>query len=352
MAAPRARRGYLDWLRGVAVLIMIQAHVIDSWTAGPSRGSPEFGWTLIVGGMGAPLFLFLAGISVALSTASKARRSDVPSAAKAVARRGLEIFGLAFLFRLQSWVLSGGPARMLLRVDILNIMGPSIAAAAVVWGLLRSTRARFVGFAAIALAIGLLTPPVRAAGGLAVLPDPLEAYIRPFPVLSNFVVFPWAGFLFAGAAVGVLIETQTTRSAESRLQAALALAGASLVAGAYAGSHLPSVYSGSSFWTSSPSYFGIRTGILVLAVAAAYGWERRAERQRWSPLQQMGRTSLFIYWIHVEMVYGDMSASLHRALSLGQAWAGFAVFTLLMLGVSMAKDRIVGGYRARSVERR
>lgn len=345
MAGPRARRGYLDWLRGVAVLIMIQAHVIDSWTAAPFRASSEFGWTLIVGGMGAPLFLFLAGISVALSASSKARRGDVRSARRAVMRRGLEIFVLAFLFRLQSWVLSGGSARMLLRVDILNIMGPSIVAAAAVWGTLRSARARFAAFAVTALAIGLLTPLVRAAGWLAALPDPVEAYVRPFPVLSNFVVFPWAGFLFAGAAVGVLIERQTPGKPETRLQAALAVAGAAILASSFAGSYLPSVFAGSSFWTSSPSYFGIRTGILVLTVVLAFLWERRSARQPWSPLQQLGRTSLFIYWIHVEMVYGRMSAPLHRSLSLGEAWAGFAVFTVVMLGVSLTKDHVVSRVR-------
>ena len=59
-------------------------------------------------------------------------------------RRGLWIFGLAFLFRVQAWVLGWAPPRTLLKVDILNIMGPSIAAAAALWGAFRSTRARVV----------------------------------------------------------------------------------------------------------------------------------------------------------------------------------------------------------------
>ena len=43
-------------------------------------------------------------------------------------RRGWQIFGLAFLFRLQSYVLSGFQnAVSLLKVDILNIMGPAMA---------------------------------------------------------------------------------------------------------------------------------------------------------------------------------------------------------------------------------
>ena len=102
------RRGYLDWLRGVAVLIMIEAHLFDSWTGEPDRQTPPFALAMIVGGLGAPLFLFLAGVSVPLSGAAKLRRTgDVREAAAGIVRRGLQIFGLAFLFRIQAWILGG-----------------------------------------------------------------------------------------------------------------------------------------------------------------------------------------------------------------------------------------------------
>ena len=89
MSGSAGRRTYLDLLRGVAVLIMIEAHVIDSWTRLADRGSAAFGRSLILGGFGAPLFLFLAGVSVALSASSKARRhGDEDQAAVAVEKRG------------------------------------------------------------------------------------------------------------------------------------------------------------------------------------------------------------------------------------------------------------------------
>jgi uncharacterized membrane protein len=353
MAGARPRRGYLDWLRGIAVLIMIQAHVIDSWTAEPFRHSREYGWAVILGGFGAPLFLFLAGVSVALSATSKARRTgSVSAAAGAVAGRGVQIFGLAFLFRFQSWLLSGGPASALLRVDILNILGPAIAAAAGLWGAVKTTRGRVIAFGGAATAVALVTPPIRAAGWLSALPDPVEGYIRPIPGLTNFVLFPWVGFAFAGALAGVLIETTRTRESEKRLNRVLGVAGAMLVAVAFAGSYLPSIYENSSFWTSSPTYFAIRAGILTLAVALAYAWERRSDGAGWSPLQQLGRTSLFIYWIHVEMVYGRLSEPLHRSLSFGQAWFALAGFALLMLGVSTAKERLASLFGVRAVARR
>ena len=130
-------------LRGVAVLIMIEAHVIDSWTRPPIAASRAFGESLILGGFGAPLFLFLAGIGVVMSAGSKARRSGDPRAAasRAVQKRGLQIFALAFVFRFQSYVLGHAPAWTMLKVDILNIMGPAMIAAAALWALGRGPRA-------------------------------------------------------------------------------------------------------------------------------------------------------------------------------------------------------------------
>ena len=61
-------------------------------------------------------------------------------------------------------------------------------------------------FAAAAAAISLLTPIVRATPLLAWLPDPIEWYFRPTPGPTNFTLFPWAGFVFAGAAVGVVVD--------------------------------------------------------------------------------------------------------------------------------------------------
>ena len=46
--------------------------------------------------------------------------------------------------------------------------------------------------------------------------------------------------------------------------------------------------------------------------AAAYALESRVETGRRS--QQFGRASLFVYWVHVELVYGVLTAPIHRRL--------------------------------------
>lgn len=355
----RPRRGYLDWMRGLAVLIMIEAHVIDSWTRAADRQSSKYAWSTILGGFGAPLFLFLAGVSVALSAAAKTRRLGDPAlATRAVVRRGLEIFLLAFVFRVQAWVLGWGAPVGLLKVDILNIMGPAIMAAAVLWGLpaqpaaaeaeeRAARRRRYLLYGAAMLVMTLLTPVVRAGAWLDWVPDPLEAYLRPVRGLTNFAFFPWAGFVFAGGIVGVAIDASRTRTSEARLNLTFFLAGLALALCAYAASFRPTLYARSDFWTSSPSFFFLRAGLMTMAIAMAYAWEA-ARTPAWSPMQQLGRTSLFIYWIHVELVYGLISLPIHKRLPLWGAWVALGVFSVFMLGCSIAKDRVVVWWRARA----
>ena len=103
------RREYLDWLRGIGVIVMIQGHVLDAWTRTVDKETLAYRWIHFIGGVGgAPLFLFLAGLALAMAAGSRLEKGRTVSEATALARRrGWEIFGLAFLFRLQSWLISG-----------------------------------------------------------------------------------------------------------------------------------------------------------------------------------------------------------------------------------------------------
>ena len=83
------------------------------------------------------------------------------------------------------------------------------------------------------------------------------------------------------------------------------------------------------------------------SIAVAYAWERRPTAgRRWSPLQLLGRSSLFIYWIHVEMVYGIVSTPLHGGLRLRWAWTALVAFWAFMVLCAVAKDRTVRWWKA------
>jgi uncharacterized membrane protein len=339
------RRGYLDWLRGISVLIMIEAHTLDSWTRFDARHNTFYGWAMIVAGFAAPAFMFLAGIALALASGSRLRRGRSPAETAALARRrSLQIFGLAFLFRLQSWLISGGdPVQTLLKVDILNIIGLSMLAGAVLWSAGRTRWQRAALLVAGTVVVAMITPVVRSSSLLSVLPDPIEWYFRPIPGRGTFTMFPWSGFLLAGGALGVMLDEARTPAAERRLTLTFMWAGAALAALSYAASFLPSIYADSSFWTTSPAFFFLRVGVLMLSLPVAYAWNAAWTGR--SVLQEFGRASLFVYWIHVELAYGVLSGPIHKRLTLGQAFVAYALFTIALFAAAKMKDQMVDWWK-------
>src|SRR5271165_717872 len=124
-----SRLAYIDWARGLACVLMFQTHCYDAWLGGDARKSAFFMWSQLGGTFPAPLFLFLAGVSVALVVDKLSRKGVEPwQIAGKVIRRGAEILGLGLLFRLQEYVIALGwaPWSDLFRVDILNTIGVSI----------------------------------------------------------------------------------------------------------------------------------------------------------------------------------------------------------------------------------
>ncbi len=342
------RLGYLDWLRGVTVLVMIEAHTFDAWTMASERARPWFGRLMLIAGMAAPLFLFLAGVAISLSAASQMRRGAAPPvAARRAEQRGWQLFRYAFLFRLQSFILGGFKSpRSLLKVDILNVMGPAIAVTSHLWGL-GSTRWRRAAWLTCAtVAVVLVTPWIRATPLLDWLPDPLEWYIRPPVGQGTFTLFPWAAFVPAGAVLGLAIDGAGASEwwRTSRLQAGILTSGLMLVGvGAWAAEQ-PAIFP-ANFWTTSPTYFMVRTGLLLLLVTVAWLWSVRpwARPDGARPLETLGVGSLFVYWVHVELVYGIATKPLRHALTLEQCVIAWAVFSLamfaLLLGWNASRPR-------------
>jgi uncharacterized membrane protein len=350
----RGRRVYIDWARGLAVLLMIQGHTLDAWTREADRHSTGFFRALVLGGFAAPLFLWLAGLGVAMSAARLGRTSDGRAAAvDKICRRGLEIFILAFLFRVQAFLVTPGSHPVtIFRVDILNVMGPAIVAAGLVWAVSANARTLALWYGAIAAGIALLTPIIRTTTMVDRLPLWFQWYLKPFGDLTTFTFFPWAGFVFAGAACGVILASTNDTRAERRVQIAFAVAGVFLIALGDFLSKRPTVYPHAEFWTSSPTWFAMRVGTVTAALAAIYaiatGISQRASLRS---LERLGQSSLFVYWIHVELVYGYATWPLHHRLPLWGTFAAFAAFSVLMYRAVIVRDRIVDHWRTRSQSR-
>lgn len=338
--APRSqRRLYVDWLRGVAVLVMILWHSIDSWTRLDARASAAFPVITFFGGWAAPLFLFLAGVSVPLAGAARLARGQTRAAvSRALQRRGWEIFLIAHLFRFQSFMLNpNGKWNSLFKADILNVLALALVLAAYLWGRARSTRELgWLLLVPAAIIAGVVTPLAPTWWWPSLLTPRLEGYIRIVDNNAVFSLFPTSAYLLAGTFFGAL--TAGHDAGDEAFQRRTAIWGGALfaVAGFVAFVPWPRRV---AFWTAPPAIVAWRIGTMVVASAAAWYWMRRRSSASSNWLVVFGRTSLFVYWVHVELAYGNFSFPLHHALPLPWSLAGFAGLTALMLGLARLWDR-------------
>lgn len=344
-------------MRGLACVLMFQTHCYDSWLGGNARKTTFFMWSQLVGTLPAPLFLFLAGISFAMVT-DKLRVKGVPTGeiASTTIRRGAEIFGLGLLFRLQEYLIAWGwaPWTDLFRVDIVNTIGLSMmlmgVASWVALSLGRETRLAWgVMAAGVGLTISLVTPLVWTNWRPHRLPWPIESYIngvhnldQPQPWL--FPIFPWTAFAFAGLAVGIFLLSDWARPRQAGTFMSAGAGGVGLI---YLARWLDArpwqLYGVYDFWHTSPNFFLIRVGLLLLILAAVYAWCRWGAGQwGFSPLVQLGQTSLLVYWVHIEFVYGRFSILPKRAVDIRMASFGLSMIFLSMLLLSVFRTKLKG----------
>ena len=347
------RLSYIDWMRGLACVLMFQTHSYDAWLSPEARKSTFFMYSQLGGTLPAPLFLFLAGLSFALVVDRMTRKGARPDEiARKTFVRGAEIFGLGLLFRLQEYLIAWGwaPRSDLFRVDILNTIGVSMMLLAFVcWIVLASgdgdSRKRLsISGVVAALAISLLTPPLWTTWRPAWLQWPLESYINGVhnlgvPQAWLFPIFPWSAFAFAGLAMGFFLLSDWTREREGKVFLAATVAGGLVVLGARWLDAQPwHLYAREDFWHTSPSFFLIRVGLLLVILSVSYAWCRwGAGNWGFSPLIQLGQTSLLVYWVHIEFVYGRVSILPKRAQTIGMASVGLLTIFLMMLCLSVAR---------------
>jgi len=357
----------------MACLLMFQAHCYDAWLTPAAKQTKWYEWSQIGGTLPAPLFLFLSGVSVALVTRKLNKKGLHRNAiAKTTIFRGAEVFGFGLLFRLQEFVLGIpiSPWTDLLRVDILNILGLSIIAMGLLcWvtappqddrgqlaaGSSKTGTGKFgavtlipwktvVASLGIAALIAVATPPLWTTHRPTWLPWWLETYVNGVhtfgvPQKWLFPLFPWAAFAFAGLAVGSVFLWAIAEHNEAAVFPYIAAIGVATWAGALLFDALPMHFyeSGSyDYWHTSPNFFLARCGVLLITMGFAYAWCRWIPGWRGlSPTLQLGRTSLLVYWAHVEFVYGRLSILPKGRCTIPVATVGLVIVSAAMLALSI-----------------
>jgi hypothetical protein len=310
---------------------MLQGHVFHSFTRLAEREHGFYIYSQFLGGQAAAVFLFLTGITYGMGIE---RRSQLGAWARVLAalKRARYLFLLAILFRLQLFLSGWGHTRWqdLFQVDVLNLMGATAALLSLI--ALANEPLRRFRWALLAGVILAGLAPVMSTIDASSLPWLLRGYVVPG---ASFSIFPWGSFMAFGLAAGSMIPTLRGGPREdwNRVLQWAALCGFALIMLGLYCSQLPfSIYDNAQFWIDSPALIACKMGATLLMAAAAFLWTEYLHPTP-SFLRLLGMNSLAVYWIHIELVYGNalwfLKESLHPWQSAVAATGVVALMTAM-----------------------
>ena len=334
----------VDWLRGAAVVLMILAHGMDAWLLPAARTGVAYAAIRVASGIPARLFLLLVGVSAAIQfEAGLARGTTSRAMRMRLVKRGLQVIVLAYLFRLQEWLLSHfyGGWETLFRIDILNAIAACMLVVALV-ATPRNGRRQILPSLVLAgffLGLGTVVGPAHFPTWL---PRPLTSYVGGQRPMAWFSLFPWGAWAMAGVAIGHFwVAANRDASSLRRCFLLTFLTGAILTASVTIVRLIDPLiirYPTEVIRQMGPGTFLHRLGLIGMLAGGGFLW-CRALRGRFSALRQFGRTSLLIYWVHIELCYGSVVYALRGRFGIPAALVLVALLSLVMLGLSVLKTR-------------
>lgn len=394
---------FIDRLRGLAVVFMFLWHTTDGWLHPSVR--PSIFWDLLqlAGGLAAPFFLTLAGVSFAFQLERNRDRAFNQGI-----RRGLMLIAFGYGLRLQMWAIDGkalfytstlpavglmlvalivwilavkrrshshmifgaflgaglfrvgtelgdrtwpGVYHELLRVDVLGVIGLTLIAVAVCSKIVRRSHHWLIGSIIAALFTGILQTnislPHNAFTGLFI--GITQNGNNP---LSLFPLFPWLSYGLFGLWLGHQWKRHHSQHAFfgwAALGCAMMLLGSEAIPWIYR------VIVNYPF-VQHLHRIAYRLGFVLLfgamLVFAENAWRARANKPsmdqlRYSPyldvLKIFGSTSLVMYWVHLEFAFGFSVNSIKGQLSWG-AWLFYlAILIVGMYVVALLRLRLFDG---------
>jgi uncharacterized membrane protein len=334
------RLAFLDWTRGFAALIMLQGHVFHSFTSKDLRNSDTYILSQFIGGLTPAVFLFLTGVTLGflMDSTMKKGLSPLGRVWHAMKRSGF-LLSMAALFRLQMWAFSLGksPWTDLFKVDILNCMGLAVIVLSPLAAFETRERVRFSLITGLAIACA--APLVAMADWSGLHPFARAWFV---PDGNFFAFFPWGAFVALGLCAGSILRLVDDNDMHRVMQWAT-LAGMGLIFGAQYFSNLPfSLYPKVDFWVNSPALILIKTGIILVLASFAFLWTRHMNPNGWSFVRQVGTTSLLVYWVHTELVYGSWFWFWKEKLGTAQTALMAVAVIVLMVGLSVARTGYKG----------
>ncbi len=224
---------FIDLLRAIAVLQMVQGHTVDVLLAPELRTteSPVFAIWYFLRGMTAPIFMFTAGtVFTYLFNSVKKPFAENYRVKKGIRRAFLLLF-LGYLLRYPTWTVfdfsdvTPDKWNLFISIDVLQLIGFSLLILLMILFIVEKFKLNYTAtFIVISTFVFIASPFLEAINWTSVFPAPIAAYFYSGSG-SLFPLFPWSGYLIAGGVLGTYLAQNPLVFKTSRFSKLLAIFG-------------------------------------------------------------------------------------------------------------------------------
>jgi uncharacterized membrane protein len=354
---------FIDLLRGWAVIVMIETHVVNATLSRDLTQTDFFQIVKFLNGLVAPSFLFASGFAYAVTTRRKL--TDYLSFGKPLFRqfgRLLFILAIGYLLHLPKFkyehliaLTSEHDWQVFWQADVLQCIAVNLIFSQLLLLTLRTERRLYAALSVLTLLILLATPVMWGIDFWNYLPVPFAAYMNGLH-FSLFPLFPWSVFLFGGAIAGYMyLEAKDNKLNISWLKgdgafakSLLWLGPAVIVLSFVVEPFLSRLYPTYDYWRYSPSFVLLRLGIVMLLLSAMYSFEKLKGVGPGSIVTLVGRESLIVYSTHLLFIYGDFGEfnfvkRVNHSFGFIEAIITTIVLLALMYGLARVWERVKKG---------
>ena len=325
---------FIDLMRAIAVLQMVQGHTTDVLLADNFRNPDNLIYStwVFLRGMTAPIFMFTAGtvFTYLFQLVNKPFKEN-PRVKKGV-KRGLLLIFLGYLLRYPTWKVvdfsqvSEYSWKMFFAVDVLHLIGLSLLALLLLLYIAEKFSLNYYAVFIIATIIIFgVSPFFFKMNWNSFLPAPIAGYFYT-GTGSLFPFFPWAGYVIAGGVLGAYLARHPLVFKSSKFSLNLAIIGAALLLASMLSDVLTSMLGITTVVNSANTGLILfRIGFVLLLNALVSFISLKADSIP-KILILLGRNTLLIYVVHLVILYGSAWNS-GLIKYFGKSFSGWQSFT-------------------------
>ncbi|MBZ0201042.1 MAG: DUF1624 domain-containing protein [Ignavibacteriaceae bacterium] len=345
---------FIDLMRAFAVLQMVQGHTTDVLLSNDYRNAEYLGYAIwnFMRGMTAPIFLFSAGtVFTYLFRLVNKPFNENTRVGKGFKRVALLIF-IGYMLRFPTPTLidfsfvSNAQWRVFFSVDVLHLISVSLFMVIFLsWVSEKIKLGDILTFSAATLFFFFCSFYVEQVQWTNYLPRPLAAYM--YSVTGSlFPLFPWSGYVLAGAVLGSFLAKNPGIFKSAKFSYWLFGAGLAVMLFAFVVESLQFYWLGNiKTWNTSPFYVFFRLGFVLVLNSIVSFISLKVESIP-KILILLGRNTLLIYVVHLVILYGSAwsvgislwySKKLNIGFTIGAALLMISLMVAMVLIISKLK---------------